>query len=88
MWTQNIYNHHLKNNKLNSQFSLNLNVYTSIHICARHLMVNYFGKSYPLSCRAFNATAVGLLTVGFRAAQDPTIIKLAAASLNALQLNE
>ena len=46
------------------------------------------GKSYPLSYRAFNAAAVGLLTVGSRAAQDPTIIiKLAATTLNTLQLN-
>ena len=47
----------------------------------------YFGKSYLLCCRAFNAAAAGLMTVGSGVAQDPTIIKLAAAALNALQLN-
>ena len=45
------------------------------------------GKSYPLSCRAFNVAAADLMTVGSLIAQDPTIIKLTAMALNALQLN-
>ena len=42
-------------------------------------------KQYLTCCRAFNAVAIGLMTVGSRVAQDPMIIKLAAAALNALQ---
>ena len=41
------------------------------------------GKSYPVSWRAFNVAAVGLMTIGFRISQDPTIIKLTAMALNA-----
>ena len=44
-------------------------------------------KSYLLSWKAFNVAAAGLMTVGSRVAQDPMIIKLAAAALNAVQLN-
>ena len=42
------------------------------------------GKSYLLSCRAFNGAAAGLMTVGSRVAQNSTIIKLDTSTLNAL----
>ena len=43
------------------------------------------GKQYLACCRAFNAAAAGLMTVGSRAAQDPTIIKPTTTELNAPQ---
>ena len=56
-------------------------------LCTYFLKVFCLGKSYLFSRRAFNMAGAGLITVGSRVAQDPTIIKLAAAALNALQLN-